>query len=234
MLKRNEHIVKRVPPNEKSFYGGSHYLTRHFIETIAKYVDLNGVANILDVGSRAARQSLEFANWFPDAHIWAFEANPAAIQLCKEHTKNENRITVVPKAAHEYEGTVDFHPVLSHNIGASSIFKVKSDYKRERLPQSHITVPCTRIDEEVEQADLIWMDVQGAELYALRGSKWILPACRAVVCETAVKPYYEGHTMKEDIDAYMSVNGFRAVDFKLNFEYEGDTIYVNENFILEE
>ena len=73
------------------------------------------------------------------------------------------------------------------------------------------------------------MDAQGSELLVLQGAKNILKNTRIIMTEVGLKPYYEGHTMKKDIDELLLSLGFKELEgsFELNgFDYEANTIYV--------
>jgi hypothetical protein len=50
--------------------------------------------------------------------------------------------------------------------------------------------------------------------------------------EVGLKPYYEGHTLKKDIDQLLFSLGFKELDsaFELNgFDYEANAIYIKVN-----
>ena len=77
----------------------------------------------------------------------------------------------------------------------------------------------------------MWVDVQGAELLVFKGAEKILKNTRIIMTEVGLKPYYEGHTLKPDIDAYLGSLGFKELEgaFELNgFDYEANTIYVRD------
>ena len=88
---------------------------------------------ILDIGSRDIRESIMFAERFPNARIFAFEPNPATQGLCEDvlfDTPDDigDRITLVKKAAGEIDGKVKFYPLdhdacESRNEGVASLFK---------------------------------------------------------------------------------------------------------------
>jgi FkbM family methyltransferase len=56
------------------------------------------------------------------------------------------------------------------NPGASSLFVAQDGYPHEKYVQNEIMVNCHRLDSICEQEkivpDLIWIDLQGAELLA--------------------------------------------------------------------
>ena len=84
-------------------------------------------------------------------------------------------------------------------------------------------------ENEVHEIDIIWIDVQGAELLVFQGGGNILKNTRIIMTEVGLKPYYEGHTLKSDIDAFLLTRGFIELkgSFELNgFDYEANTIYI--------
>jgi hypothetical protein len=100
--------------------------------------------------------------------------------------------------------------------------------------QKEITVQSDTLDNwckrnKVNEVDILWMDAQGAELLVLQGAVKTLKNTRIIMTEVGLKPYYEGHTLKPDIDAFLAEQGFRELEasFELNgFDYEANTIYV--------
>jgi hypothetical protein len=86
-------------------------------------------------------------------------------------------------------------------------------------------------ENNVLNVDGIWMDAQGAELDILKGAGTILNGIQFIMTEAGLKPYYNGHTMKADIDKYLASYGFyeHISATKQNHEYECDVIYLNSN-----
>lgn len=77
----------------------------------------------------------------------------------------------------------------------------------------------------------MWMDVQGAELLVLKGAEELLKRTKIIMTEVGLKPYYEGHTLKVEIDSYLAAHGFVELEgaFQLNgFDYEANTIYIRK------
>ena len=141
------------------------------------------VSVIFDVGSLHCLESIEFSKKYKNARIFAFEANPDSYQVCLENTKGIDNITVINQAVNDYNGTCTFYPInpeetetpwFDGNRGASSLYKSNGSYDHiERYVQNELEVPCTRLDtfcEEngIDRVDLMWMDLQGAELIALK------------------------------------------------------------------
>lgn len=153
--------------------------TRFFVQTITNYYTSDEIKVIFDIGSRDTLQSVELAKKYPQAKIYAFECNPQTLPLCYSNTKEYPNIIVIPKAVNIYTGHCKFYPIdpartrttwKDGNPGASSLFKANGNYDHiEKYVQSEIEVECTRLDDfcrsqNIQQIDLVWMDLQGAEL----------------------------------------------------------------------
>ena len=210
--------------------------------------DLTNVTRILDIGSWHLNQSIEFAAIFPDAKIDAFEPVPESYMLClnklgKLEQQIKNRISVHNIALSNRKGAVPFYATDTSvaqkiDAGFSSLLKfndnLRNSYYTGPLVQKEIQVTADTLDSwckkhKVVAVDIMWIDVQGAELLVFKGAEKILKNTRIIMTEVGLKPYYEGHTLKADIDTYLISLGFRELHdtFELNgFDYEANTIYI--------
>jgi FkbM family methyltransferase len=211
-------------------------------------VDLSGVKQILEIGSWHLGQSIEFSNVFRHANIDAFEPVPNSYQLCLNNLNNldeqkRNRIRVHNVALSNTTGEMPFYEVDPEikqkiDVGFSSMFKfndgLKDSYYGDSLVQKEIKVQAETLDNwckknSLKEVDIMWIDVQGAELLVLQGAKKILKNTKIIMTEVGLKPYYEGHTLKPDIDKYLADLGFEELkdSFELNgFDFEANTIYI--------
>lgn len=211
-------------------------------------VDLGNVKQILDIGSWHLGQSVEFANIFDGAQIDAFEPVPDSFKLCVDRRNGlddarRKRIRIHNVAITNKQGSIPFYPVDPSkssvpNVGASSMFKfiegLNGSPFGQNLVQNEIQVKANTLDKwckehKVKEVDIMWVDVQGAELLVFEGAKNILKNTRIIMTEVGLKPYYEGHTLKGDIDKFLSDLGFRELEggYEINVpEYEANTIYV--------
>ena len=99
-----------------------------------------------------------------------------------------------------------------------------------------ITVSVTTLDDlcdatGIQNADLLKLDVQGAELMVLRGADQILGHTRFVLTEVSFRPYYIGGASFEQILAHMRARGFRLLSLSEGFRdatgelVEGDALF---------
>ena len=195
---------------------------------------------ILDVGSRDALVAIEFAEHFPNAKIYAFECNPPAISICRRNVANHPNIVLVENAVSDVCGPVGFYAIDPEktvtawpdgNIGASSLFIANPAYPVETYYQNRITVEAITLKQwaqgvGINTIDILWMDLQGAELKALMGMGDLLDTVSFIYTEVEYKEMYIGQPLFDTIDRYLTKHGF-YLHSKLNTsQWFGDAIYV--------
>jgi FkbM family methyltransferase len=205
-------------------------LIQRFLNSLP--ADLPDSPVILDVGSRDGGQACEFASVFPRAQIFAFEARPQSAELVRQNTAGFANITVIEAAVHEFDGLTVFHAVDEGNLGASSLFVGSGVQVIHPIEQTAITVPALRLDTWARQAginrfDLVWMDLQGAELLALRGMGELLNTIRAMQLEITYRELYTGQAMWPEVRTFLEGHGLQLVDEWPDIcGYFGDAVFV--------
>jgi FkbM family methyltransferase len=196
---------------------------------------------VLDVGARDCRESLDFAAAFPAATVYAFECNPATLPACRAAAAHEPRLTLTEKAVADSDGRKSFFPIdpkktvtgsADGNPGASSLFEASGDYPLEQYVQDRIEVETTRLDTFLGQngighIDVLWMDVQGAELLVLRGLGERIADVDWIHLEAEQFAIYRGQALFPEIDAYLSARGFDLCGFTSYSMYAVDAVYCN-------
>lgn len=190
-------------------------------------IDLSQVKHVLDVGSRDAEEAVKLADHFPNAIVHAFEPNPPQYRTCVATSKKNSRVQVYQLALSNVEGELDFH-VATDNVGASSLLKPTFIPHTGHNKYEVIKVPCVILDDWCKlnnvQPDILWMDVQGSELNVLKGGIEALKTVKAIATEVGLIPYYEGHTMKDDILKFLDEQGFELVNETKAWTHEADVI----------
>ena len=202
-------------------------IPREFEEVIDSLSISNPV--IYDIGSRDAIEGLHLLDYAKGKELHIFEPNPSAIKLCKknirEHNSTGKRIFFNEIALTNSIGTTTFYPVdVTHldrkDIGLSSIFKVNPKYmnRRGNIAQDEITVDTTILDEYIkdhELPDIIWIDVEGAELLVLGSGIEALSNTKLIHIEVGFRPMHigEGKALFWDIDTFMQTHGFKLHSF---------------------
>jgi len=180
---------------------------------------------IFDIGSRDCEQSIEFYHKFPNARIFAFECNPNTLPICRKNIENyQDRITLIEGAVCDYDGEITFYPIdqektittwVDGNPGASSLFKSSGNYDCiETYVQTEVVTNCHRLDTVMQKygipkVDIIWMDIQGAELLALKSLGKYLNYVEYVYTEvTYNSEMYTGQVMFQELHDFMLNNHY--------------------------
>lgn len=205
-------------------------LIQRFLQSLPNDIPESPV--ILDVGSYTGEQAREFAVQFPQARIFAFEARPQSAKAIRRTVASIPNISVVEAAVHEFDGETEFHAVDEVNPGASSLFLGSGVQEIHPIQQVPIRVPTSRLDTwakrtGVNRFDLVWMDLQGAELLALRGMGDMIATVRAIQLEITYRELYQGQVMWPEIRDYLETRGLRLVDEWPDIcGYFGDAVFV--------
>lgn len=110
--------------------------------------------------------------------------------------------TNIEKRGYKADGVFAFNVALSDTIGESSLELVEphncGTYRLAAAPSLSVT-PTVTIDQfHLTDCDLIWLDIEGAELKALKGAYKTIHRCRPVIA-LEVKDHCEnyGYTRSE-------------------------------------
>ena len=224
-------------------------MVAHRLQYLEGKVSLDDVTQILDIGSWHLNQSLEFATLFPQARIDAFEPVPESYDLCvkklqEQDTRRRENIHIHNRALSNENGPISFYSVDTDrssggvDAGFASMFKVldtpETATLAKNLVQKEVKTQAQTLDSwcatnGVTRVDIMWMDAQGSELKVLQGADAILKNTRIIMTEVGLKPYYEGHTLKNDIDDFLKQRGFVELESSLEMNiigFEANTIYI--------
>ena len=200
---------------------------------------------ILEVGARDCTETLDFHSAYPDATIFAFECNPATLPLCRRAVEGKSKIHLIEKAVTDHDGQVTFFPIdqgktvtgqSDGNPGASSLFLASPDYPEEKYVQREIVVEATTLKTFLVQngigaVDLLWMDIQGAELLAFRGMQERMADLKLIHVEVEFFKIYQGQPLFPEILAYMRKNGFSFLGFTVYSKFAADAVFANRRYI---
>lgn len=207
-----------------------------------KFKNINDIKVIFDIGACHALESVEFSKLYKNAKVYTFEANPNTYEICLENTKNYKSITVINEAVNDFDGVCKFYPIDKDktittwedgNQGASSLYRANGAYDHiEKYVQYEIEIPCTRIDtfckkNNIDNIDIIWMDLQGAELKALYSMGDMLDNVKLIYTESEMNPMYEGQSLFSEVHQYLIDRGFEWVWGNTDNFFGSDFIFIN-------
>jgi len=203
------------------------------IVRISKKILKKDLEVIVEIGARDCSETLAFHHYFPLAHIYSFECNPDTLAVCRDKVKDISHIYLIEKAITDKIGSILFFKIKNEgkdwNPGGSSLLLLEENIK---VPQEEIIVECSTLDIEmktqgVSAIDLIWMDIQGAELSALKGADNILLNISLIHTEVEFHNFYKNQPLFTDISAYLNDHGFHLLTFTSFGKYSGDAVFIN-------
>jgi len=181
------------------------------------------IASIVEIGSRDGLDALTLAETF-SCPVTAFECDPAQYLATVENVRlsGASAITVLPYAASDKNAPIQFWQVdtSTYNVpGTSSMFEVNFENRQNSdvasgrdVIQRPVTVEGVRFDSlDIPAPTLIAMDVQGAEVLALKGFGAQLRHCRYIVTEAERVPSYKGGNSFRELHRFVRSQGFELV-----------------------
>jgi FkbM family methyltransferase len=161
-----------------------------------------------------------------------FEANPEQALILKSKLMDIPNQHVIPKAAwHTDEEVLTFK--ITNKTMSSSLYDLKIHSERypdivltKSVDVETITLNSYSIGREVP--DLINLDIQGAELDALRGASNFLDQVSYIYTEVSYVELYKNAPLADEIDRYLNSFGFRrVVTRKVPRDGWADVLYIN-------
>ncbi len=170
----------------------------------------------LDVGAHIGFFSMRAAvRLGKTGRILAFEPNPETLKLLRDNVaaNHAENVIVEPIACTDREQTLTLYAAPSMNTGASSLARENADLSAEEPPRPY-TVRGRPIDDVVRElnlarVDAIKIDVEGAEVYVLRGAVNTLKRFHPkLVVEQVPRQLASLQTTLEDLIAVLKEAGY--------------------------
>lgn len=216
---------------------------RRLFRILDKFFKRDDSLTILDIGARDCRESINFSQYYRNSKIYAFECNPETIPVCKKNIEGHQNITLVEKAISDSNGTITFYPIntektrTSHkdgNPGASSLLKASDKFKKEIYIQDEIKVESITLEtflknNEIDAIDIMWVDVQGAEMLVLKGLKERVKDIRILHIELEFAEMYRNQALFKDVRTYLKDRGLSLIAFTNFSRYCCDAVFANNS-----
>ena len=171
---------------------------------------------LLDVGAHIGFFSMKGAlKVGKSGRVVAFEPNPETLKTLRENVRVNDfqNVVVVPVACTDREQTLTLFASPIMNSGASSLARDNADITFEQAPHEY-TVRGRPIDDVVRElkltrVDAIKMDIEGAEVIALRGAMETLKRFHPkIVVEVVEKQLAAMNTSKDELFSLLKEAGY--------------------------
>ena len=167
------------------------------------------IKTVFDVGANEGQSAREFLRHFPTARIFSFEPTPATFQALSRFAQTQPRVTPVNKALGEAPGKIElnenaFHQtnsLLSANLGSEKYLGPGVINCQRKIEVEMTTLDAFGRQESVTGIDLLKIDVQGFELFVLKGAQEFLSARKigCIVLEVSFISLYENQASPQDL-----------------------------------
>lgn len=127
---------------------------------------------------------------------------------------------------------VDF--MITNNMQSSSIFNFKThsimhpevkEVFRRKVKTTTLNTVFDKNGISYDKFDFLNMDIQGAELKALKGATKILPHINSIYAEVNIDELYENCARMHEVDAFLLQYGFERVHTAMSGFGWGDAFY---------
>ena len=205
---------------------------------------LNDVTGIIHVGAHRGEEVEQYSDMDAKTVIWV-EPNPDVFKEMKHFLTSVG--ASIDSHAFEYavsdvdHDTVDFHlyygpdaGFMRGNKGCSSLLKAKGRFEswhQETIKVETITIDTLLTENDFKPSDfqLLNLDVQGAELLALKGASEVLKHVKYVATEATWKnPDYVDNVMYDELKSFLESKGFIEIEIVNHGPDWGDVLFVKE------
>lgn len=119
----------------------------------------NDQPTILDCGSNIGLSVLFFKKLYPNAHIMAFEPDPATFVLLCHNVAGLSNVVPHQSALSDQAGEISFFRDVNSNIS-----NLRMSTLSNRFSGAEIKVPAVRLSDYIDgEVDLLKLDVEGSE-----------------------------------------------------------------------
>lgn len=201
---------------------------------VARYVKTSNPV-IVEAGAFNGADTVIFANNWKSGFVYAFEPMPALYQQVLNRTHSYPNVKVFDKAlVGDSRNFVELHTFQeeSDQHGSSSILEPSLHVKVSPTVKfgKSVSVPCTTLDKwaeenKIDRIDLLWLDLQGAELEALSEGLKVIRMTQVCHIEVSRKALYSGAAVFKDVHRFMTLNGFKLVLKRIPV-ISGNALYV--------
>ena len=191
------------------------------------------ISGVIHVGACTGEEFPLYNEAGVDRVIWV-EANPRLAQgLSQRLMLTQGHTSFCFAASDESNKVLTLN--VTNNLQSSSLLNLKKH--EEIYPDIKVIekmeVPTLTLDDfitvygiDIKAYNFLNLDIQGAELLALRGGQNLLSHIDYIYTEVNEEELYEGCALIDDIDEYLNLFNFERVKTHMTKEKWGDAFYI--------
>jgi FkbM family methyltransferase len=195
---------------------------------------------VLHIGANNGEEAEAYYSNGVQRTVW-IEAIPEVFQQLQETLKPYPNALAFNECVHSLNNLHLNFNVTNNNGQSSSFlpFGTHATVHPDVTVVRQISVTTIRLDKllkdnnlDIADYDFINIDIQGAELFALRGFGELLKKVKYAYLEVNEKELYKGCALLPQIDEYMKEYGFERVDIKMAGDTGwGDAFYIQKELL---
>jgi 2-O-methyltransferase len=205
-------------------------------EYIASLLPNNPI--VLEAGARFGKDTKRMSALWPQGHIHTFEPIPELFNQLSQATKELSNVTCYNMALADTVGSMAMHVSGGQSDACSSLLEPHTCLEERPLItfEKTIIVPVTTIDAWAQQyhidtIDFMWLDLQGAELLALKGAQEVLKTVKVIQVEVNLTERYKHAPLYDDIKNFLDKHGFILDQEALHHQTWGDALFIRSPHI---
>lgn len=194
------------------------------------------INGILHVGAHLAEEAKQYEALGID-NVWWIEGNKDNIPAIIDEVGSPKQV-IWALVTDEDDQEVVFH-ITNYDSMSSSIleFGTHPTFSPETVFVEHRTMKTSTIDSLVRDnsisgVNFLNMDLQGAEMLALKGSTNLIPQLDYIYSEVNCKEVYKNCVQVGDLDSFLQDRGFLRVETGwVDNQGWGDALYVRRELV---
>ena len=225
------HPEMELPPAYEAVQLEAERRLHHYLHTSA-----DAVKQIVIVGAHEGHEIPRMRYSYPRARFLCFEPSPRWYDELARNFRDVDYVETRALALSEKPGMATFYelPLAGNGSLLEPDMERWAEFNRVAAQEStSFPVTVSTLDEEtrvLEQIDLLWMDVQGAEGNVLKGASETLLRTQSIFLEVALcNPVYQGTMLFREVDEILNGFGFSCVLLGTDgSNYSGNALWVRD------
>ncbi len=199
-------------------------------ELIKSFLPTNPV--IVEAGAHIGRDTLTMSKLWPQSTIHAFEPVPKLFGQLKKNVADNPNIHCYQLALSNKTGTASLYISDEQCTAISSLLKpAEIAQEKPTISFTPQTVQTITLDDwakkhSIDHVDFLWLDMQGAELQALKAASQLLKKVKALLIEITLTERYQGNPLYAEVKTWLEKQGFAVEVEHFHHQQWGNVLFV--------